>query len=184
MNAAVSGGHAAAIAAAIDAAEEAGLLPHGGVYGTLVMPDPVDGACCMGAAVKGPQYCTCWEPVYDLGQQEPRLGEPGQRGALCADCAYRAGSPERAGDERYNGDQEFLNRIVATGERFFCHQGVRRGVKLVHPSGAEVEVGPGDYQPPIVGGVPYKADGSPGELCAGWAARRRHHLAQQQVAAS
>ena len=26
------------------------------------------------------------------------------------------------------------------------------------------------------GGVPCKADGSPGELCAGWAARRLHFI--------
>jgi hypothetical protein len=106
-------------------------------------------------------------------------GERGQRDALCPDCAYRPGSPERSGDERYNGDAEFLNRIVETGEAFHCHQGIRRAVKLVHPSGAEVEVPPGDYRPPIIGGVPYKADGSPGELCAGWAARRRACLERE-----
>ena len=35
---------AGALSAAIDAAEIAGFLPHGGVYGTLAMPDPACGA--------------------------------------------------------------------------------------------------------------------------------------------
>jgi hypothetical protein len=170
---------AGALAAAIDAAEIAGILPHGGVYGTLVMPDPACGACCDGSAVKGPQYCTCWTPSFDLAQADPETGAPGARDAMCSDCAFKPGSPERRGDERYNGDAEFLDRIVETGERFFCHVGIRRAVKLVHPSGAEVEVPPGDYRPPIIDGVPYKADGSPGELCAGWAARRAKHLERE-----
>jgi hypothetical protein len=171
--------HADIIVAGIEVAEAAGLLPHGGVYGPLVMPDPAHGACCDGSAVKGPQYCTCWTPRFDMDQQPVTEGEPGTRTALCGDCAYRPGSPERQGDERYNGDQEFLDRIVATGERFFCHAGIRQAVRLVHPSGAEVDLlalAPGDYRPPIVNGIPYKADGSPGDLCAGWAARRRAYI--------
>jgi hypothetical protein len=170
------------VAAAIDAAEEAGMLPHGGVYGVLKMPDPAHGACCDGSAIKGPQYCTCWTPVFDLEQQDVRPGEAGRRDALCADCAYRPGSPERSGDERYSGDREFLDRIVETGEPFRCHQGISRAVKLVHPSGAEVDVPPGDYRPPIVAGVPYKADGTPADLCAGWAARRLKHVQREAEA--
>lgn len=173
----VSTGHAPIISDAIDAAEIAGLLPHGGVYGTLQMPDPAFGVCCDGSAIKGPQYCTCWTPQFDLDQADPKQGEPGTRDAMCPDCAFKPGSPERSGDERYSGDAEFLERIILTGEPFFCHQGVRRAVKLVHPSGAEIEVPPGDYRPPIIDGVPRKADGSPGDLCAGWAARRRAFLA-------
>lgn len=170
--------HADILAAAIDYAEQAGMLPCGGVYGDIVMPDPVNGACCDGSAVKGPQYCLCWEPRFDLEQQPVTEGEPGCRDAMCSDCAFKPGSPERQGDKRYNGDPEFLDRIVMTGEPFFCHAGIRQAVKLVHPSGAEVDLlaaAPGDYRPPIENGVPYKADGSPGELCAGWAARRRAH---------
>lgn len=177
--------HAEVIAAAIDAAEEAGILPHGGVYGPIVVPDPVGGACCDGSAVKGPQYCLCWEPVFDAGQQPVIEGGPGRRAVACSDCAYKAGSPERQGDERYNGDPEFLNRIVATGERFYCHVGIRQAVKLVHPSGAEVDllaVAPGDYRPPIEDGIPYKADGTPGDLCAGWAARRAKRLEREAKA--
>ncbi len=170
------------LAAAIEAAEEAGILPSGGIYGTMIMPDPVCGACCDGSAVKGAQYCTCWEPRFDLEQQPVIEGDPGRRAVACSDCAYKAGSPERQGDERYNGDTEFLNRIVLTGERFYCHVGIRQAVKLVHPSGAEVDLlalAPGDYRPPIEDGVPYKADGTPGDLCAGWAARRAKHLERE-----
>jgi len=172
--------HADALAAAIDAAEAAGMLAHGGPWGQLEMPDPVNGACCIASAVKGPQYCTCWEPEFDAGQQDPRPGKPGQRAARCPDCAYRRDSPERSGDDRYNGDAEFLERIAVTGEAFWCHVGIRRAVALVHPSGARVSLlHLGDYRPPVVGGVPYKADGTPGELCAGWAARRRAHLSRE-----
>jgi hypothetical protein len=98
------------------------------------------------------------------------------RAELCQDCAFKPGSPERQGDPRYRGDTEFLNRIVETGESFFCHQGIRRVVAWEHPSGARVEPAPGDYQPPVIDGVPYRADGSPGELCAGWTSRRLKHM--------
>jgi hypothetical protein len=101
------------------------------------------------------------------------LGEPGARDAMCGDCAYKPGSPERQGDSRYNGDAGLLDDLVRTATPFFCHVGVRRVARLAHPSGAVVDVPPGDYQPPVEGGIPYKADGTPGELCAGWSARRR-----------
>jgi hypothetical protein len=174
---------AVALAAAVDVAEATGMLPHGGPYGPLVVPDPVNGACCMGSAVKGAQYCTCWEPVFDLVQQPLQAGALGLRRSLWADCAYKPGSPERSGDPCFQGDEDFLDGLALAGTSFFCHQGVRRTVKLVHPSGAVVDLAAagltGDYRPPIVGGVPYKADGSAVELCAGWAARRRRHLATE-----
>lgn len=43
-----------------------------------------------------------------------------------------------------------------------------------HPAGMRIPADPGrdgDYQPPIVLGVPFRADGQPGLLCAGWAGR-------------
>jgi hypothetical protein len=176
---------AAFIAAAIEAAEASGAISCGGLYGDLKMPDPVRGACCPGSAAKGPQYCTCWVHEFDLEQQEPRPGEPGQRPKPCADCAYRAGSPELSGEERFKGDAGFLAEIVAKGQEFWCHQGMRRAVRLVHPSGALVDLAEtghtGDYQPPIVDGMPFKADGTPGELCAGWSSRRRGHLRREQA---
>jgi hypothetical protein len=175
----ISGEKAAIFAAVIEAAELAGHLPAGGIWGPAEMPDAGEGMCCDGSAVMGPQYCTCWEPAFDLGQEEIRPGEAGCRDAMCGDCAYRPGSPERCDDPDYRGDQEFLDRIVVTGERFFCHQGMRRALRLVHPSGAVMELPPGAYDPPVTGGVPYKADGSPGDLCAGWAARRLHYMTRE-----
>jgi hypothetical protein len=40
-----------------------------------------------------------------------------------------------------------------------------------HPSGAEIPGHPAGYDPPIVDGVPCKADGTPADLCAGWLLR-------------
>lgn len=163
----------------IRAAEAAGHLPKGGPYGTITLPDPALGACCIGSAVMGPQYCTCWEQVFDVDQAEVRPGEAVARKSMCGDCAYRPGSPERGGDERYNGDQEFLDDIVLRGDAFWCHQGMRKVVRLRHPSGAEVVIETDHYEPPKDGAVPYKADGSPGDICGGWAARRSHTLTRR-----
>lgn len=145
-------------------------------------PDAGDGMCCPGAAVYGPQRCTCWTPVYEL-EQAPvdqtamRLLDAGvapvTRQRMCEDCAYRPNSPEKSGDETYAGDPEFLEGIADRGERFWCHAGMRIPVRWRHPSGMEIPAHPGGYDPPRVGSVPYRADGSPAELCAGWDARRR-----------
>jgi hypothetical protein len=175
---------AISVQAVIEAAMSAGHLPKGGVYGAIEMPDPVNGACCIGSAAMGPQYCTCWEPVYDLEQHDITPGKPASaRSTLCGDCAYRPGSPERSGDERYIGDPEFLAQIAQTGDIFWCHQGLRRVVKLRHPSGAEVVIETDHYDPPKDGGVPFKADGTPGDICAGWSAHRARHLKRAAPAA-
>jgi hypothetical protein len=76
-----------------------------------------------------------------------------------------------------NGDGVFLEELAATGQRFWCHQGMRRTVVLRHPCGVEVAGHPAAYRPPVVAGIPYQADGSPGLLCAGWLARSRRHAA-------
>lgn len=179
----ISGPLAISVQAVIEAAVSAGHLPKGGVYGAIELPDPVNGACCTGSAVMGPQYCTCWEQVYDLEQQDIIPGGPAPaRKTLCGDCAYRPGSPERAGDQRYNGDGEFLARIAQTGETFWCHQGLRRAVKLRHPSGAEMVIETDHYDPPKAGGVPFKADGTPGDICAGWSAHRARYLKRAAAA--
>lgn len=131
-------------------------------------PEAGDGTCCFGAAVYGPGYCTCWEPVYDLDQAEPdTTATPGVMPRRCSDCAYLRKSPERA--DEYTA--EWLDRIAATGERFWCHDGLRRPTSWRHPSGVTIPGDPADYQPPIIDGVPYRADGRPGDLCAGWMAR-------------
>ena len=41
---------------------------------------------------------------------------------------------------------------------------------------------PGGYDPPIVDSVPYRTDGTPEELCAGWDARRRALAVDQRMA--
>lgn len=129
--------------------------------------------CCYGVALDGPTGCTCWAPVYSAEQAAVVTGQPPTtRRRMCEDCAYRPGSPEKRGDPGYRGDAVELEMAAETG-KFYCHQGLRRVVKWVHPSGAEVVAPPGGYDPPVVDGVPYRADGTPEELCAGWDARRR-----------
>jgi hypothetical protein len=146
------------------------------------LPDAGQGSCCWGAIMRGPDGCTCWTPIFDTEQAQPdeqtvkllAAGvQPVTRQRPCGDCAYRPDSPERRGDDGVTGDQELLDRIAATGERFWCHQGIRRPIAWRHPSGAEIGGSDADYRPPIVDGIPYRADGSPAEVCAGWAARRR-----------
>ena len=144
------------------------------------LPDAGQGACCYGAAIYGPERCTCWVPVFDLDQAEPLVDAPhAVRPLMCDDCAYRPGSPERTGDEHASGDAEMLERIAAGATPFWCHQGIRRPVAYRHePSGVEVpadDIGGAElaYRPPVVGGRPHRADGRPADLCAGWDARRR-----------
>jgi len=144
----------------------------------------------MGAAMRGLQGCTCWRPVYDLQQADPdpvalaafdNGVTPSVRPQMCGDCAYRPDSPEKAGDPQHRGDAEYLEHIAAKGEPFWCHTGMRRIVRWVHPSGAEIPGHPADYAPPICGAVPYKADGQPGDRCAGWDARRRALTAAERT---
>ncbi len=137
------------------------------------LPDAGEGTCCMGAAMFGPERCTCWQPVYDLDQAQPVEAAPSTRAAPCEDCAFRADSPERQGEPGYAGSEAELDRLVATGQPFFCHQGIRRPITWRHPTGTEIPGDPANYQPPIIVGVPYRADGTPAEVCAGWAARHR-----------
>lgn len=129
--------------------------------------------CCWGSANEGPTGCTCWKPVFDVEQQPPRTDlEPGVQPKMCVDCAYRPKSPERSGDPEAAANALALDALVDSGSPFWCHQGMRRPTHWVHPSGATSPASPLNYQPPIVSGTPYKADGVPGEICGGWAARR------------
>lgn len=119
--------------------------------------------CCYGAAVNGPGSCTCWTPVYSGGQSAPAAGSTiATRATRCEDCAFRPDSPERARGDELQGLTNFA-----------CHQGVRRVVEWRHPDGRVRPGDPADYQPPIVNGVGYKADGSPMDICAGWAQAQR-----------
>ena len=132
------------------------------------------GGCCSGADVFGPGYCTCWRTVHDAEQAELRPGDRVVRpDGMCGDCAYRPGSPEKSADPGYRGDAETLELWAEGGTPFHCHDGMRRVAEHRHPSGATVPGAPGDYDPPIVDGIPYRTNGEPGYLCAGWDARRR-----------
>lgn len=133
--------------------------------------DGFDDACCMGAAIHGPIGCTCWEPVFS-DEQLPvvdHLDIP-RRLKCCHDCAFRNGSPERQEDDGA------MDAILASGRRFFCHQGMRRVVEEVHPDGRRRPADPGDYRPPTDADrdIAFKADGTPAEICAGWLAQRAH----------
>jgi hypothetical protein len=120
--------------------------------------------CCAGAAEWGPGRCTCWDPVYDLEQAEPRTDEvPETRSQMCGDCAYRPDSPERQADP-YG---------MIGLPNFWCHRGMRRPKEWRHPDGRVRRADPANYQPPIVDGVAYRADGHPAARCGGWAAEQR-----------
>lgn len=137
--------------------------------------------CCVGAAEDGPDACTCWVAEYDLDQQ-PLVTEtePATRTEMCADCAYRPESPERQGDDRYQASNTGELERVARTAVFWCHQGIRKPVRWRHTTlGVVVEADTDAYEPPMGRGgdedapylVPYKADGTPADRCAGWAAR-------------
>lgn len=54
--------------------------------------------------------------------------------------------------------------------------------KKRYPAGIRIPAAStGDYQPPIVEGIPYRADGQPGLLCAGWVARNRALTAKREA---
>jgi hypothetical protein len=138
------------------------------------LPDAGEGPCCYGAAVYGPGRCTCWREVYDQEQQPLKVRLPAQRRRMCADCAFRPGSPERNGNGRYeHSGPDDLGDLVYSGKPFACHQGMRRVVKLVHePTGIEHVLEVDDYAPPTHGSRAWKANGSPADLCAGLRAER------------
>jgi hypothetical protein len=126
--------------------------------------------CCWGEVIGGGTACTCWHPVYDLEQTPPtpvaRDELTVRVGGMCGDCAYRPRSPERA--DAYSS--EALMELPSRRAPFFCHDGFRRPALWIHPDGRVVAGSRADYQPPIIGGIPYQVDGTPGLLCAGWAA--------------
>lgn len=146
------------------------------------LPDVTDGIpCCMGYAVSGPAACTCWEPIYapDAQALPDRAAPTETMPARCSDCAYRRDSPERRSDPTAMADADDLDRLPAAGIPFWCHDGLPRILAYAHPSGAVIALGAtwvSHYAPPVVDGRPYRADGRPAALCAGWAAARARHL--------
>jgi hypothetical protein len=142
-----------------------------------IMENIIGGTCCIGAAEYGFDRCTCWEPVYDLEQQPPiavGAGNVETRGEMCADCAFRPDSPERQGDARYSHAGEEFEHLT----HFWCHQGMRKPIGYQHPAGIYITADTDAYKPPLVlvdgERVPFKADGTPGDRCAGFAAWQRH----------
>lgn len=133
----------------------------------------VDPPCCMGSAVYGPQRCTCWTSEFDGEQAEPDLtaGPAKPRETMCHDCAFRPSSPERSGDPRFQHSAPGEMEDLDASRHFYCHQGMRRRVAVVHPSGLRVAEEADGYAPAIAGGRCFKADGAPADLCAGWWAR-------------
>jgi hypothetical protein len=134
--------------------------------------DELYGDCCAGAAMFGVDRCTCWEPVYDLEQSEQLEEGPAiARRKRCPDCAFHAGSPERSDED---GEQRLDDAVHGVCSSFWCHQGVRRVVEWRHPDGRVVAAADGDYRPPQGQDRLWLADGRPGEMCAGWWARRQN----------
>ena len=159
--------------------------PNTVVHMTVGRPELPDTGvpCCTGSAVYGPHRCTCWEPVYDRGQMVPDESLPAVIGReCCKDCAFLLDSPERTGADGYDHNSaEDLERIAwSDSEIFYCHHGMRRVLKWVHPSGQEIEAHPGEYAPAIVGNQAYRADGTPAAVCAGLLYERRR-LANEEA---
>lgn len=160
------------------------LASHGEGNGGAVLwarahPDEDGPGCCWGDIQKGAEGCTCWVPVFDVDQAEPVPPTSPEdihiQRRMCGDCAFRKDSPERA--EAYS--EETLFELAATGTPFYCHDGMRRPVRWEHPDGRTIAGDPADWQPPMVAGLPYRVDGRPGLLCAGWAARASRDDAQR-----
>lgn len=158
-------------------------------------PDTGDAGlyCCYGSAEYGPDRCTCWTPVYDVVQQRPRTDlSSGAMPAMCGDCAFRPNSPERTGAENVAGDWETLQGYVTGGQPFWCHDGFRLPVAWFHPPSLTWHLVVEDvaYTPPIQRdehgiSTPYRHDGRPGDLCAGWTALRIREMwtADREVSA-
>lgn len=151
-----------------------------------------DEFCCLGRAEYGPGRCTCWREEYDIDQSIllETTTTPQPRPSMCDDCACRANSPERRGDDRYVHAGE-LDYVLAGDRPFHCHDGIRRVIGWRHATestfvavlelrAAAPELGltDDDYRPPVVDDVPYQASGRPAFVCAGWAA----HQAAQEAA--
>lgn len=147
-------------------------------------PDAEQLGCCYGEVHRGLAGCTCWRPEYDTDQAPPQTelvtaeGLQVRAGGRCGDCAYRPDSPENA--EPWTADQ--LVESARSGRPFWCHDGMRRPARWRHPErDVTVEGSTADWRPPVIGEVPFRADGRPGLLCAGWASegRRQARIAAQ-----
>lgn len=173
----------AEVTATLDRLERGHFSTGGGLW-VEAHPDedswPVEAyTCCSSSAMHGPDRCTCWRPVFEVEQATPRPPTcPDDLAAMkqmCGDCAFRKDSPERADAWA----EETLMDLAVSGDPFWCHTGMRRPAKWVHPDLGEVEGDTADWQPPIIAGIPYQADGAPGLLCAGWSARAAREASRE-----
>lgn len=138
----------------------------GGPAPTWLTPEDLareDQWCCAGAAMFGPDRCTCWEEVYDRRQSQRLVEGPMPiRDSMCGDCAYRPQSQEY---QAAGGPPDYGT--------FVCHQGLRRIVAMRHPDGRYRPLPDGygaTYDPPARPPVAWwRTDGQPASLCAGWA---------------
>jgi hypothetical protein len=132
------------------------------------LADPEWVPCCWGAINEGPIGCTCWVPVLAVEQPPIVVAEPTQRHTMCDSCAYRLSDPTRASAEWLDDNPH------RDDGRFYCHQGLPQPIAWVHPDGRRVETpDSADWQETTIDGVPYRADGTPADLCAGWLAERK-----------
>lgn len=145
--------------------------------------------CCEVAVHQRAERCPCWVPVYSGKQAPPRPGLCDTRAERCADCACRPDSPEaqsyRDGVDR--GMASSLDGVFDLAQRatpFFCHEGMRRIRGWYHPRSGRwlPQDSAHDYAPPMVGGVPFRRDGRPALVCAGWDSIRRALDARRHTA--
>lgn len=137
---------------------------------TSALPAPdKDSPCCWTAAETDGKACECWEEIYWPPPTPDILAGPmATRTRLCHDCAYRPGSPERAEE-----DGEQLDAVLY--QPFTCHQGMPVLVGYRHPQIDGLSMlarglhDRDNFGPVTRGAQAWKANGSPAELCAGWA---------------
>ena len=144
------------------------------------LPDVSDVPCCMASAVWGPDRCTCWTRRHDHDQATPIIGlAVAARDSMCSGCAFKPRSPERTGDNRYQfSDEDDRLDLIAGNQPFYCHEGMRRVTAFDHPCGVTVPVDGDHYDPPTVDGIPFKSDGTPADVCAGWTTAHDRFLRQ------
>lgn len=138
--------------------------------------------CCYGSASNGPTHCECWVAEYSDDRQKPKGGDMQLRVTQCQDCAYRHDSAE------WNDPVERAKLIAhALGDGVFsCHQGTPYVVRWRHPEGMVIEAerdaagNINTYEPLIIGSTPFKANGEPADLCAGYATRRLQYMGKDQ----
>lgn len=134
-----------------------------------------ESVACWGDENGGP-HCSCWVPTYSELQQELDTSlRPQVRASPCESCACRVpGGQLRDGSpipDDLPGAYDAMLDNLARRKPFYCHSGMRLIVAEFHPQlGVTREV---DWHPvpPTVEGIPYKADGTPCDFCAAWAAQ-------------